>query len=141
MDDIKQAVLEALKEEGYEAELEDDGDISFEAGEEIFYVCFSDDEDDQEYFRMIWLSDSFEAERRAELLDRLNELTLSFRVMMRLSRISTAITIQLTTTPSSNSMGPMEKTVSTFICSTISSANLSTKTTSPALRVYVRVIS
>ncbi|MBQ2476609.1 MAG: YbjN domain-containing protein [Desulfovibrio sp.] len=80
MDDIKQAVLEALKEEGYEAEIEDDGDISFEADGEIFYVCFSDDEDDQEYFRVIWLSDSFGADRRAELLDRLNELTLSFRV-------------------------------------------------------------
>ena len=80
MDDIKQSVLEALNEEGYEAAIEDDGDISFEADEETFYVCFSEDEDDDEYFRVIWLSDSFEADRRAELLDKLNELTLSYRV-------------------------------------------------------------
>ena len=72
--------VEALEEEGYESQIEEDGDISFEVDEDTYYVCFASEDDEQDYFRVIWLSDSFGADRRAELLDRLNELTLSFRV-------------------------------------------------------------
>jgi hypothetical protein len=80
MDDIKQAVVEALEEEGYESQIEEDGDISFEVDEDTYYVCFSSEDDEQDYFRVIWLSDSYDADRRVELLEQLNELTSSYRV-------------------------------------------------------------
>ena len=80
MDDIKQAVVEALEEEGYESQIEEDGDISFEVDEDTYYVCFASDDDEQDYFRVIWLSDSYDADRRVELLEQLNELTSSYRV-------------------------------------------------------------
>ena len=78
LEDVRQAVVEALQEEGYRPEVEDDGDVSLEAGEEIFYVCF--DKEDLEYFRVIWVSESFGEDRRAEVLERVNEISRSFRV-------------------------------------------------------------